>query len=44
VWDNLRYDVNVMAKEYFENKEKEAQQNEIDEHTINRVPQEDEEE
>jgi hypothetical protein len=44
LWDGLRFEVATMGKDYHANLAKEAQQGEIEEHSINRVPQDDEEE
>jgi hypothetical protein len=42
LWDNLRWEVHAYAQEQFKNQENEAQQEKIDEHTVRRVPDENE--
>jgi len=38
MWDNLRFEVDAYAQEHFKNQANQAQQAEIDSHTINVVP------
>jgi hypothetical protein len=42
LWDNLRFEVNHYAKEHFKEQANQAQQAEIDDHSGNTVPQDDE--
>jgi hypothetical protein len=42
LWDNLRFEVDLYAQEQFKNQANTAQKEEIDNHTVNTVPQDDE--
>lgn len=42
LWDGLRWEVHHFAADHFKNQANEAQQKEIDDHTVNVVPQDDE--
>jgi len=43
LWNGLRFEVDVLAKEHEAQQAKAAQQDKIDGHEVNRVPQDDEE-
>merc|ERR1719263_2294257 len=42
LWDNLRWEVRAEAHSHFKNEQNQAQQEEIDSHSVNTVPQDDE--